>query len=132
MKYNAILGIGSFNSTIFFKDNANTNTYLVLLMELGIGGILFLMSWLIFYIRYFTKEMRKIKNKILYANEMAFFTIVFIAIAWLRILFFHQIWVVFAIGFAAINLNKNKIKDTEIKKIAQRDMIDSIVCIGEH
>lgn len=132
MKYNAILGIGSFNSTIFFKDNANTNTYLVLLMELGIGGILFLVSWLIFYIRYFTKEMRKIKNKILYANEMAFFTIVFIAIAWLRILFFHQIWVVFAIGFAAINLNKNKIKDTEIKKIAQRDMIDSIVCIGEH
>ena len=127
MKYNAIFGIGSFNSTLFFKDNANTNTYLVLLMELGIGGMLFLIPCLLLYTVCFVKMIRKIKNKILYANEMTFFIVAFIAIAWLRILFFHQIWVVFAIGFAAINLNKNREKCNIIKNWLHQDIDDAMI-----
>lgn len=109
MEQDAIWGIGSFNSTIFLEI-ASTNTYFVLLIELGIGGIVLFLPLLFLYIRYFVKKMKSIIGKNIYANEMAFLIIAFISIAWLRVLFFHQIWMVFALGFAAINIERDKEK----------------------
>lgn len=123
MEQNPIFGIGAFNSTIFFKNNSNTNTYFILIMELGLGGILLLVPLLFLYIRYFALAMKKIKGKILYANVSAFFIISLIAIAWLRILFFHQIWMVLAVGFSVVNSNRSV---CAIGKLSSRNDINTV------
>ena len=109
MKENPLVGIGAFNATEFFPDFPCTNTYFILVSEVGIiGSVLLLIVFLIFCRRLWSCG-TKTKATLNFPNICAYLLVSMISIFWLRVLFFHQIWIALVVFFLQSN---EVIKDT--------------------
>lgn len=105
---NFFFGIGAFNSTQVYKDIANTNTYIILFGELGIIGIVLIVLNTFAFLFAFSRYCKVVNKAPLYKNFVAYSIIIFLLIAWLRVLFFQQIWLALALFFILLKLYNKK------------------------
>lgn len=100
MGHDLLFGVGAFNSNALFKNSAAlTNCYMILLVELGLVGFIVLFIATLYFIQKALMHSRRIRNIPIYINVVSYMLVSFIAIGWLRVIFFHQIWVVLTIYF---------------------------------
>lgn len=123
MVSNPLIGIGAFNSLNVFNSFPNTNCYFILFAELGILGIIPLGIITLKFI-FQVRQNRNLIRVPLYANAYSYFIISFLLIGWLRVIFFHQIWILLAILFIIQNMNQVELRvficeqdNTFIKKL---------------
>ena len=109
MEHNFIVGIGAFNTLsiageILGSEAAVTNTYVIFLCELGILGFA---AWLfvsLLFVHNYKIRLKAMRNKPYYANLFAYSAMIPVMLAWLRIFFFHQIWI--ALSFVYLKGNQ--------------------------
>lgn len=111
MKHNFMFGIGAFNTLsiagkIIGSDAAVTNTYIIFLCELGVLGFT---AWLVvslLFVHNYRIRLKALRDKPYYANIFTYSAMIPIMIAWLRIFFFHQIWI--ALSFVYLKENQTR------------------------
>lgn len=102
-----LFGNGAFSSVENLKDTSNlTNTYIILYCDLGIIGLFSVCFCLLFFSYRMQKYWNVIKHEKYGINCWGYAFISLISIAWLRILFFHQIWFVLALYFIIFKMTK--------------------------
>lgn len=99
------MGLGAFNTLTFFQDLPLTNMYIVLYAELGLVGTIFLILGTIIFGAMMIRSYSKTRDYELSLNLVLFGLSSLLIIAWLRVLFFPQMWVMFGLFYAIGNFH---------------------------
>ncbi len=94
-----VFGTGAFTSTILFPGLPCTNMYIILLCEIGAAGCLLLITGFLYFYAAFRRYGKRAVEQEYYINIILYAIVFFVVIAWIRVLFFHQIWFILSVYF---------------------------------
>lgn len=115
-------GIGAFNFTKM-GIGIGTNSYIILLCELGIVGVMLLLGGLFLFVIRYSKGIRRAMVLSIGAGLIAFNLLSLIIVAWARVLFFYQIWIALALCF--VLQDENLVSQNRCQKVSNSYM-DSV------
>lgn len=106
MQHNFVFGVGAFNAVTIFGSwksatmkSSVTNMYITFFCELGILGMTLFIFVSLLFARNFIKRLRAVRNSPYYSNIFSYCVVIPVMLAWIRIFFFHQIWIVLSLAY---------------------------------